>query len=121
MQPLGRHIIVDAWECNDSINSVEAIEEALREAVIKSKVTLIKLLVHPFTPHGVSAVALIAESHVAVHTWPEKAYFSLDVFTCGERAVPGAVIEVFKERFEPQRFQVIELPRGRWPAGEPLS
>jgi len=118
MQPLGRHIIVDAWECNDSINSVEAIEEALRESVLKSKVTLIKLVVHPFTPHGVSAVALIAESHVAVHTWPEKAYFSLDVFTCGERAVPEAVIEVFKERFEPQRLQVVELPRGRWPAGE---
>lgn len=116
MQPLGRHLIMDAWECNEEINSVEAIEEALREAVLRSKVTLIRLVIHPFTPHGVSGMALIAESHVAVHTWPEKAYFSLDVFTCGGRAMPEAVIEVFRERFQPRRVQLVELPRGRWPA-----
>jgi len=118
MQPLGRHLIMDAWGCNDQINSVEAIEEALREAVLKSKVTLIQLVVHPFTPHGVSGIALIAESHIAVHTWPERAYFSLDVFTCGERALPEAALEVFKERFRPQRVQVLELPRGRPPLEE---
>jgi len=106
---------MDAWECNEKIDSVEAIEEALREAVLKSKVTLIRLVVYPFTPHGVSGMALIAESHVAVHTWPEKRYFSLDVFTCGDKAMPEAVVEVFRERFRPQRVKLVELPRGRWP------
>ncbi len=116
MRPLGRHLIMDAWECNEEINSVEAIAEALCEAVSRSRATLIELFVHPFTPHGVSGVAVIAESHIAVHTWPEKSYLSLDVFTCGERAMPEAVIEVFKERFRPGRCHLIEIPRGQWPA-----
>lgn len=119
MQPLGKHIIMDAWECSDTIDSVGAVEASLREAVTRSRATLIDILVHPFTPHGVSGVAVIAESHIAVHTWPEKAYFSLDVFTCGDRAMPEAVVEVFKERFRPRRSQIVELPRGRWPAAEP--
>jgi S-adenosylmethionine decarboxylase len=114
MQPLGRHLIMDAWECNEQINSVEAIEEALREAVRRSRATLVQLVVHPFSPYGASGVAVIAESHIAIHTWPEEGYFSLDVYTCGEKALPEAALEVFKERFQPQRIQVVELPRGRW-------
>lgn len=115
MQTQGKHIIMDAWECNDRLNSIEEIEAALREAVARSRATLVELVVHPFSPHGASGVAVIAESHIAVHTWPEERYFSLDVYTCGEKTVPEAAVEVFKERFQPKRVQVVELPRGRWP------
>ncbi len=118
MQPLGRHLIMDAWECNGRINSVEVIEEALREAVRRSRTTLVQLVLHHFSPYGVSGVAVIAESHIAIHTWPEEGYFSLDVYTCGEKAVPEATLEVFQEQFQPKRVQVVELPRGRRPTGE---
>jgi len=53
-----------------------------------------------------------------VHTWPEERYFSLDVYTCGEKTVPEAAVEVFKARFQPKRVQIVELPRGRWPLGD---
>lgn len=118
MQTLGRHLIVDAWECNEAIGSAAEVEEALREAVSRSRATLIELVVHPFSPYGASGVAVIAESHIAVHTWPEERYFSLDVYTCGEKAIPEAAVEVFKERFRPKKLQIVELPRGRRPATE---
>ena len=118
MQTLGRHLIVDAWECSETIGSAAAVEEALREAVARSRATLVELVVHPFSPYGASGVAVIAESHIAVHTWPEERYFSLDVYTCGEKAIPEAAVEVFKERFRPRKLQIVELPRGRRPATE---
>lgn len=118
MQTLGRHLIVDAWECSEAIGSAAEVEEALREAVSRSRATLIELVVHPFSPYGASGVAVIAESHIAVHTWPEERYFSLDVYTCGEKAIPEAAVEVFKERFRPKKLQIVELPRGRRPAAE---
>lgn len=116
MQTLGRHLIVDAWECSEAIGSAAEVEEALREAVARSRATLVELVVHPFSPYGASGVAVIAESHIAVHTWPEERYFSLDVYTCGEKAIPEAAVEVFKERFRPKVIEIVELPRGRRPA-----
>lgn len=81
---VGRHLIAECWDCNERIFSATAIREALEEAVKASGATLLRLIVHTFEPYGVSAVAIVSESHLFIHTWPEMRYIAVDVFTCGE-------------------------------------
>jgi len=109
---LGKQVIVDCWGCNSQIASAEAVRAALREAVARANVTLLELSVHEFRPQGVSAVALLAESHLLVHTWPEKSYLALDFFTCGSQAVPEKAIEAICAAFEPKDTKVRQIERG---------
>ncbi len=112
MRELGRHLVVELWECQENLNNPEAIRKALVEAVRRSGATLIDVQVHTFNPHGVSGVAVIAESHISLHTWPEHKYVALDVFTCGEKVIPEAAFEVFRELFRPKLHNLIEIKRG---------
>jgi len=83
-QKLGQHIFVDAWGCTPSrINDPRCVEAALRQAVKDGGATLIDLCTHEFSPQGVTATATLAESHIAIHTWPEHGYFAADLFFCG--------------------------------------
>jgi S-adenosylmethionine decarboxylase len=106
---------MEFWDCNDNIWSLEKVEKALREATEKARVTLLEIVLKKFKPYGISAVALISESHFAVHTWPEERYIALDIYTCGKKAVPEAAVEVFKRCFQPRRMKILELERGKWP------
>lgn len=112
MRGLGRHLVVELWGCQENLNDSQAIRKALVEAVRRAGATLIDVQVHTFNPHGVSGIAVIAESHISLHTWPEHGYVALDVFTCGEKVVPEAALEVFRELFRPQRTNLIEIKRG---------
>lgn len=112
MRELGRHLVAELWGCEENLNNPEEIRKALVEAVRRAGATLIDVHVHTFNPHGVSGVAVIAESHISLHTWPEHRYVALDVFTCGEKVVPEAAFEVFRELFRPQRTHLIEIKRG---------
>ncbi|MBC7093015.1 adenosylmethionine decarboxylase [Candidatus Bipolaricaulota bacterium] len=112
MKELGRQLVVELWECERNTNEPEEIRKALRRAVDRAKATLVDVQVHTFNPHGVSGVAVIAESHISVHTWPELGYVALDVFTCGEKVLPEAAVEVFCELFRPQRTSLLEIKRG---------
>lgn len=112
MKALGHQVIAEFWGCNDNINSPEAIRKALEEAVKEAKVVLLDLRVHTFNPQGVTGVAVIAESHLTIHTWPEHRYAAVDIFTCGNDANPEAALEVFRKAFEPKRVEIIELKRG---------
>ncbi len=111
---VGKHLIAECWDCNERIYSPTAIREALEEAVKASGATLLRLIVHTFEPYGVSAVAIVSESHLFIHTWPEMRYIAVDVFTCGE-TFPERAFEVIRDYFEPRRLKVIELERGVWP------
>lgn len=112
MRELGRHLVVELWGCQANLNNPEEIRKALVEAVHRAGATLIDVHVHTFNPHGVSGVAVIAESHISLHTWPEHGYVALDVFTCGEKVVPEAAFAVFRALFRPQRTHLIEIKRG---------
>ena len=75
--------------------------------------TLLHIHLHHFTPNqGVSGVAVLAESHISIHSWPERGYAALDVFMCGA-ARPAATIEVLRDGFTPGRIAVTEHLRGR--------
>jgi S-adenosylmethionine decarboxylase len=73
-----------------------AVEAAIREGVREIGATLLNLYVHAFSPQGVTGVATLAESHLALHSWPEHGYLAADVFTCGDQVNPQALLEVLK-------------------------
>ena len=89
------------------------MEAALRRCVEVSGATLLHIHLHHFTPNGgISGVAVLSESHISVHTWPEANYAAFDVFMCGE-AQPQNSIEVLREAFSPSDIRVDEHRRGR--------
>jgi len=115
MEHLGQHVIIEFWGCNDGINDAGLMRTAIMEAVRAAHATLLDLNVHTFSPHGVTGVAVLSESHLSVHTWPEYGYLAADVFTCGATTKPSAAVEVLRRYFQPDLVDVKELPRGVFP------
>lgn len=108
----GTHLLLDLWDAKH-LDSIERIEQAMRDCVEACGATLLHIHLHHFTPSGgVSGVAVLAESHISVHTWPERDYAAFDVFMCGD-AKPENSIAVLKRAFFPQRMEVSEELRGR--------
>src|SRR5437879_13836030 len=108
---VGRHAICEFWGASN-LESVEVAERALRDAAAAGGITLIDVFVHQFSPHGVSGIAVIAESHLSLHTWPELGYMAADLFTCGENVDMEAIIDVLRDSFEADRVDVRFLARG---------
>ena len=107
----GAHLIVDLYGAQ-RLNDLEYIEDTLRKCVTAAKATLLHLHLHHFQPSGVSGVAVLAESHISIHTWPDAGYAALDVFMCG-KANPDACIPILREAFRVKRIAVSELLRGQ--------
>ncbi|MBC7360449.1 MAG: S-adenosylmethionine decarboxylase proenzyme [Desulfacinum sp.] len=113
MKSLGKHLIVELYECDfDLINEVASVEKILVEAVAISKATIVQPVFHQFSPHGVSGVVVIAESHFTIHTWPEYGYCALDIFTCGDLIDSDASLQYLKEAFKAGSMSVMEIKRG---------
>jgi spermidine synthase len=108
---VGKHAICELWGARH-LNSVETAEHALRAASRAANVTLIDVFVHQFSPHGVSGIAMIAESHFSIHTWPEHDYIAADLFSCGEGVDLDAAIAVLREAFEAEHVECKYLTRG---------
>ena len=107
----GSHLIIDLWEA-EGLSDRERIETALIDAVNAAGATLLHIHLHTFEEGGgISGVAVLAESHISVHTWPEKGYAAFDVFMCGD-AQPRKALDVFKRAFNPGRIVVGEHKRG---------
>jgi S-adenosylmethionine decarboxylase len=107
----GVHLIVDVHG-GKGLNDIDLIEETLRRCVAAAGATLLHIHLHHFQPSGVSGVAVLAESHISIHTWPEAGFAALDIFMCG-KADPDACIPVLREAFKAKRVEVDEILRGR--------
>jgi S-adenosylmethionine decarboxylase len=107
----GVHLIVDLHGA-ERLNDIDHIEATLRHCVEAARATLLHIHLHHFQPNGVSGVAVLAESHISIHTWPEARYAALDVFMCGT-ADPDACIPVLREAFSATRVGVSEILRGQ--------
>lgn len=108
----GTHLIIDVYG-GSFLDDLTLVEGALRKAVVTAGATLLHIHLHHFTPNGgISGVAVLAESHISIHTWPECGYAALDVFMCGE-ANPHATIEILREAFSPEQIAVEEHLRGQ--------
>src|SRR6478736_5995712 len=106
----GTHLIIDLVRAK-RLDDLEHIEQTLRRCVEVAGATLLHIHLHHFTPNGgVSGVAVLAESHISIHSWPEVGYAALDVFMCGE-AKPHLTVDVLKTAFKPDRVAVKELLR----------
>lgn len=113
MHTLGIHLILDGWGCpSEVLNDIELVERALVEAVKAGGATLIDSCSHQFSPHGVTATATLAESHIAIHTWPEYGYFGADLFFCGDRCDPYAAVEPIRGMLRATQVRLTELKRG---------
>jgi S-adenosylmethionine decarboxylase len=107
----GTHLIIDLRGAS-RLDDLEVMEKALRESVKAAKATLLHIHLHHFTPNGgISGVAVLAESHISVHTWPERDFAAFDVFMCGD-AEPSKAIPVLSMAFRPTRVNVGEHQRG---------
>jgi len=111
MDHLGRHLIVEFWGCHN-LDSLELAEEALTRAAVESGATLLSVKTHKFSPQGISGVAIIAESHISIHTWPEYGYAAVDIFTCGDKVEPYRAAEVLQRYFRPSSSHILEMVRG---------
>ncbi|HEX9789141.1 MAG TPA: adenosylmethionine decarboxylase [Kiloniellales bacterium] len=108
----GTHLIIDLWGA-ERLDDLAHIEQTLRACVEAAGATLLHIHLHHFTPNmGVSGVAVLAESHISIHTWPERGYAALDVFMCGA-ARPHEAVEVLREAFKPTQVSVGEHLRGQ--------
>lgn len=105
---LGKHVVFDFWECVN-LNSTGIIRKTLKEAVNACGATLLEIKIRKFSPQGITGIALIVESHISIHTWPEYKYAAVDVFTCGEKVNPYLAISVFKKYLKPKKAEVIDL------------
>ena len=118
MKAIGRHIILEMWGCHN-LDSVETAEHALRDMVNALDVTLLDLKVYPFSPVGVTGMAIVSESHLVIHTWPEYGYAAVDLFTCGAPRDPQDAIGVLRHYFAPEHIGVMEINRGQVDLPEP--
>ncbi len=107
----GAHLIIDLYQA-ERLDDIDHIECTLRACVDASGATLLHIHLHRFEPNGgVSGVAVLAESHISIHSWPEHGYAALDVFMCGN-ANPDACVPVLREAFAPKKIAVGEHLRG---------
>jgi S-adenosylmethionine decarboxylase len=116
MQALGRQILVEFYDCDRNVlNSEDQIRSILMEGVRLSQATIVSDTFHTFSPHGVSGVIVIAESHVTIHTWPEHGYAAVDIFTCGETIDPWIIQKYLEENFRAGNVSSMEMKRGLFP------
>ncbi len=113
MDALGIHILVEFYSCSESVlNDPGFIEQEMIRAAELIEATVITSSSHAFSPHGVSAVVVISESHLTMHTWPEHGYAAVDLFFCTKKIDPWLAIEHLKEILEAEHSTSVELKRG---------
>jgi S-adenosylmethionine decarboxylase len=108
---LGRHFLVELWEAQN-LDRPDVVEEALVEAVRATGGTLLDTKIVPFPNGACSGIAVIAESHLSIHTWPEFGYAAVDLFTCSKEMDADAGLDVIRKYFSPGRIQIVEVKRG---------
>jgi S-adenosylmethionine decarboxylase len=107
----GIHLLIDLSGAT-RLDDLETVEAALRESAIVSGATILNVDLHHFEPNGgISGVVVLSESHISIHTWPERSFAALDIFMCGD-CNPYKAIPVLKKAFAPSAIQLTEHRRG---------
>ena len=85
----GKHLLLELYRCNsEKLNDESFLRCTLNRSAKLAKATVLNLISNKFEPQGVTAIALLAESHISIHTWPESYYSAVDIFTCGQNMMP---------------------------------
>jgi len=113
MDALARHLLAEYYGCDPAqLDDPRLLAPLLEAAVEAGRATVIRTLLHRFGPQGVSGVVILAESHLAVHTWPEHAFATVEILVCGDGPDPEASHRFLLERLRPERHEVRLLGRG---------
>ena len=107
-----QHLVEFYGCCANLINDKTFVRQMMIEAAILAKATIVADVFHEFNPHGISGVVVIAESHLAIHSWPEHHCVSLDIFTCSGQMAPEAAIEHLRVAFKAQQVEIQKFKRG---------
>jgi S-adenosylmethionine decarboxylase len=108
---LGIHLVADFW-FGEKIEDPRELEKILIEAAKKAGNTSLKFSYHKFNPQGITGVLLLAESHIAFHSWPEFDYLAIDIFTCGNKVFPEKALKYLKSILKPKKVKVLKIERG---------
>lgn len=109
---VGAHVLADFWGCDFKLlNDADFLMTNLRQAAKNANMTILAEEAHKFKPHGFTGLLLLAESHISIHTYPERGYAAVDVFTCGGGMTKKA-IEHLKDVLYPTKVQETSIQRG---------
>lgn len=107
----GTHLLIDIWGASN-LDDPKGVDDALSQAARDTGATILHTYFHHFSPNGgVSGVVVLAESHISIHTWPERGYAAIDIFTCG-KCDPHRALSAIRDAFKPQSLQVSDQKRG---------
>jgi S-adenosylmethionine decarboxylase len=110
---LGKHILIDFHDCPfETLDDTELIRTSLLDAAAHIGATIVTNVFHRFAPQGVSGVVVIAESHLAIHTWPEFGIASIDLFSCSDRIADTALAPFLARSLRAGRWDISEHKRG---------
>jgi S-adenosylmethionine decarboxylase len=113
MKALGRHIVAELSHCcPDILTDLERVQAAMVQAALVARAEIRELAFHRFYPTGVSGVVVLAESHLAIHTWPDLGYAAIDVYTCGDTAEPWRACRYLAEQFSCKEMHTTVMDRG---------
>ena len=113
MRFLGYQLVVELSGCDREILAdVDRIRENMLEAARKAGCTIVTQAFHHFSPYGVSGAVIVAESHLAIHTWPEYGYAAVDIFTCGDQAAPEQAAQFLETALQAETLTMARLRRG---------
>ena len=113
MEKLGTHLLLELEGCrSDLLDDLEHIRRSMVSAAEETGATIVGQTFHKFSPSGVTGVVAIAESHLCIHTWPERGYAAADIFTCGSGFDPRRAAELIKARLACRRPTIREISRG---------
>ncbi len=111
---LGKQLLAEFYGCcAEAINSKDVIRTSMIAAAKAAKATIVADVFHEFNPHGISGVVVIAESHIAIHSWPEHHCASVDIFTCSDDMNSDAAIEYLTAVFKAEKVEVTIVARGQ--------
>lgn len=113
MKALGHHIVAELSQCDPEIlTDLDRVQAAMVQAALVARAEIRELAFHRFYPTGVSGVVVLAESHLAIHTWPDLGYAAIDVYTCGDTAEPWRACRYLAEQFGSASMQTTVMERG---------
>ena len=117
---LGHQLAIELYGCDPWVlDDVGAISRHMLSAAAAAGATVVGHSFHRFSPQGVSGVVIIAESHLAVHTWPEHRYAAVDLFTCGTQLHAERAVQHLREALGAEGIEVTQVPRGLLQEPEP--
>jgi S-adenosylmethionine decarboxylase proenzyme len=113
MKSLATHLLIELHDCDSNIlNDSNQVKDIFIDAAKQGKATIVNDLFHEFSPHGLTGVLVITESHLSIHTWPEFNYAAVDVFSCDDKLNGDKIKQILEKEFNSKEVYTKIINRG---------